>query len=64
MGRFYVDFACAENVGSNRAHVAKVVEDVESVVSEAEAVDVLEAYSECVVRFGFGEFRAPGGVVA
>jgi hypothetical protein len=39
--------------------VAKVVKDVESVVSEAEAVDVLEVYSEFVVRFGFGEFRAP-----
>jgi hypothetical protein len=59
MGRFYVDFACAENIGSNCAHVAKVVKDVKSVVSEAEAVDVLEVYSEFVVRFGFGEFRAP-----
>jgi hypothetical protein len=63
MGRFNVDFACAKNVGSYCAHVAKIVENVESIVSEAEAIDVLEVDSECLVRFGFGEFGAPGVVM-
>jgi hypothetical protein len=63
MGRFNADFACTKNVGSYCVHVAKIVENVESIVSKAKAVDVLEVDSECVNRFGFGEFGAPGVVM-
>jgi hypothetical protein len=42
--------------------VAEIVQDVKTIVSQPKAVDVLEIYSECVVRFWSVQFRAPVGI--
>jgi hypothetical protein len=65
MMRFNINCtAGAQNIGSDCLHVAKIVKNVESIVAQAEAVDALEVYTKCVVRFGFGEFRSPGVVMS
>ena len=48
-----IDFAGSDDVCSIIAHMAEVIEDVEAIVTEAKAVDVLKIDAEDVIGFGF-----------
>ena len=49
----YVDFADSDDVCSNIAHMAEVIENVEAIVTETKTIDILEVDPEDIVRFCF-----------
>ena len=58
-----VDFIGSDNVSSDGFHVAKVIKDIQSVVSQAKSFHVLKVQSEYICRFEFDHFRSPMFVV-
>lgn len=54
-----IGFAAANDIGVDMSHVAKEVEDVESIIGDAESVKVLEIETVCVQRLLVDKFRSP-----
>jgi hypothetical protein len=54
-----VYFAGADDVCTNGAHVAEEVQDIKSIIAEAEAVDILEIEAEDVEWFFFEKLGSP-----
>jgi hypothetical protein len=59
-----IDFAAADHVSFDVFHIAEEIEDVETIILEAEPVEVLEVYTESIRWFFVDEVGTPGVIIA